>query len=84
MLNTNQATVVIYPAIGFFGSTNCVVASSDATISSVRAMGRTVRERFDLAVEVPARKYRGVTEAQVNESDVPALFRSPWSVVSSI
>jgi hypothetical protein len=44
-------TTVIYPAVGFCGSTNCVRVF-DKSVEEVRALGRTARERFDLAIEV--------------------------------
>lgn len=75
-------TVVIYPAVGFCGSTNCVRVHGKS-VEEVRALGRAARERFDLAVEVKAYFYRGVAEPQVQREDIPAALLAPWSEVSA-
>jgi hypothetical protein len=76
----NTTTAVIYPAIGFCGSTNCIQVQGKS-IEEVRALGRTDRARFDLAVEVVAYFYRGVATPQVQKADIPAALRAPWSEV---
>jgi hypothetical protein len=78
----NVTTAVIYPAIGFLGSTKCVCVH-DKSVEEVRAMGRTDRERFDLATEVKAHWYRGVATPQVNCKVIPKAFLASWSVVSA-
>ena len=76
-------TTVIYPAIGFCGSTNCVRIEGK-TLADVRAQGRTPRARFDLAVEVVAYFYNGVATPQVRSEDIPANLRAPWAAVVAI
>ncbi len=76
-------TTVIYPAIGFCGSTNCIQVQGKS-IKEVRALGRTDRARFDLAVEVVVYFYRGVATPQVQKSDIPAALRAPWATVAAI
>ena len=76
-------TVVIYPVIGLFGATNCVCAHGKS-VEEVRSLGRNDRERFDLAVEVPAYFYRGVADPQVRASDLPAQFCASWAKVAAI
>ena len=73
--------IVIYPARGFLGATNVVAVCGD--IDAVRAAGATDAARFDLAVEVPARRFRGVSVPQFFSSDVPSAFRASWAVVSA-
>lgn len=76
------ATAVIYPAVGYMGSTN-VVRVFDKTLEEVRAQGNTPRARFDLAVEVVARFYTGVATPQVEARDIPAALRAPWAIVAA-
>jgi hypothetical protein len=71
-------TTVIYPAVGFCGSTNCVRVF-DKSVEEVRALGRTARERFDLAIEVKSWGLRGVASPEVRCADVPAAYLAPWS-----
>lgn len=78
----NTTTVVIYPAIGFCGSTNCVRVH-DKSVEEVRALGRNGRERFDLAIEVKARFFRGVATPQVVPEDIPSAYLAPWAKVSA-
>ena len=78
-----STTVVIYPAIGFCGATNCVRVHGKS-VKEVRARGRNDRERFDLAVEVAAYFYRGVAVPQVRAADLPAEFFAPWAKVLAI
>lgn len=78
-----SVTVVIYPALGFCGATNCVRVH-DKSVEEVRALGRSDRERFDLAVEVAAYFYRGVAVPQVRAADLPAQFFASWAKVSAI
>lgn len=73
--------IVIYPARGFLGATNVVAVRGD--LQAVRAAGATDAARFDLAVEVPARRFRGVAAPQFLSSDVPSAFRASWAVVSA-
>lgn len=73
--------IVIYPARGFLGATNVVAVRGD--LQAIRAAGATDAARFDLAVEVPARNFRGVAAPQFFYSDVPAAFRASWAVVST-
>ena len=73
-------TTVIYPAVGFCGSTNCVRVF-DKSVEEVRALGRTARERFDLAIEVKSWGLRGVASPEVRCADVPAAYLAPWSKV---
>jgi len=75
-------TTVIYPAVGFCGSTNCIRVY-DKSLEEVRAMGRTDRERFDLAVEVKSSFLRAVSLPEVRPEDIPALYLAPWSKVSA-
>lgn len=77
------ATLVVYPAVGFCGSTNCVCVY-DKSVEEVRSLGRTDRERFDLAVEVNAYFYRGVALPQVRAADIPAKFLASWSKVAAL
>lgn len=76
-----MSSIVIYPARGFLGATNVVAVRGD--LQSVRAVGATDAARFDLAVEVPARRFRGVAAPQFFSSDVPAAFRASWATVSA-
>ena len=76
-----MSSIVIYPALGFLGATNVVAVRGD--LQAVRAAGATDAARFDLAVEVPARRFRGVAAPQFFYSDVPAAFRASWLVVSA-
>jgi len=73
-------TTVIYPAVGFCGSTNCVRVY-DKSVEEVRAMGRTDRERFDLAIEVKSYVLRAVASPEVRSSDIPAAYLAPWAKV---
>lgn len=75
--------VVIYPAIGFGGATNCVRVHGKS-VEEVRALGRNDRERFDLAVEVVAYFYRGVAVPQVRAADLPVQFCASWAKVSAL
>lgn len=75
-----MATIVIYPARGFFGATNIVAVRGN--LQAIRAAGSTDAARFDLAVEVPAHRFRGVAEPQFLTRDVPAAFFASWAVVS--
>ena len=70
-------TSVIYPAVGFCGSTNCVRVFGKS-VEEVRALGRTDRERFDLAVEVKSWGLRGVASPEVRRSDIPTAYLAPW------
>jgi hypothetical protein len=74
-------TAIVYPAVGFMGATNCVRVFGKS-IQEVRALGRTDRARFDLAIEVAAYFYRGVATPQVE--NIPASFRAPWSQVVAL
>jgi hypothetical protein len=74
-------TAVVYPAVGFMGATNCVPVFGKS-VEEVRALGRTDRERFDLAVEVVAYFYRGVATPQVQDN--PAAFFAPWAQVAAL
>lgn len=76
-----MSKVVIYPARGFLGATNVVAVRGD--LQAVRANGATDAARFDLAVEVTARRFRGVAAPQFFLNDVPAAFRASWAVVSA-
>jgi len=76
-------TAIVYPAVGFMGATNCIQVEGKS-IEKVRALGRTDRARFDLAVEVMAYFYRGVATPQVEHKDVPAAFRKPWAQVVAL
>ena len=76
---TNMTSIVIYPARGFLGATNVVAVCDDLQV--VRAAGATDAARFDLAVEVPGRRFCGVAALQFFSSDVPAAFRGSWAVV---
>ena len=76
-----MSKVILYPARGFLGVTNVVAVCGD--LEEVRAAGATDAARFDLAVEVPARRFRGVAAPQFSLSDVPAAFRASWAVVSA-
>jgi hypothetical protein len=80
-MNKTNTNIVIYPARGFLGATNVVAVRGD--LKAIRAAGATDAARFDLAVEVPARKFRGVAAPQFFASDVPAAFRASWAVVSA-
>lgn len=75
-------TVIVYPAKGFMGSTNNVVVANK-TLEEVLAMGRTDRARFDLAVEVDAVFYCGVSTPQVETKNLP-FNKVPWTVVSAL
>ena len=76
-----MSLIVIYPARGFLGSTNVVAVRRD--LQAVRAAGATDAARFDLAVEVSARRFRGVAAPQFSFSDVPTAFRGSWATVSA-
>ena len=78
----NTTTTVIYPAIGYFGATNTVCVY-DKSVEEVRALGRTDRERFDLAIEVKSYILRGVACPEVRTEDIPAAYRAPWAKVSA-
>jgi hypothetical protein len=81
MKMSKTTTIVIYPAIGFMGSA-ALVRVYNMNVNEVRAMGRTARERFDLAVEVTARFYNGVATPQVEERDIPTnLVRKTWAEI---
>ena len=77
-----MATIVIYPARGFLGGTKVVAVRGD--LQAIRAAGATDAARFDLAVEVSARQFRGVAAPQFFDKDVPAVFRGSWAAVSAI
>ena len=76
-------TIVIYPAVGFMGATNCVRVT-DKSLNQVRSIGRTSKERFDLAVEVVAHYLNGVATPQVLSKDIPTQLLAPWAKVSAI
>jgi len=76
-------TIVIYPAIGFMGATNCVRVTGKS-LNQVRSMGCTSKERFDLAVEVVAHYLNGVATPQVYSKDIPAQLLMPWAKISAI
>jgi hypothetical protein len=79
----NTTTAVIYPAVGFMGSAT-LVRVFDKAVDEVRAMGRTDRARFDLAVEVVAHRFNGVFEPQVLETSIPVdLRRQAWASIAS-
>lgn len=78
----NTATTVIYPAVGFCGSTNCIRVYGQP-VEEVRALGRTDRERFDLAIEVKSSVLPGVAAPEVRRADIPAAFLAPWAKVSA-
>jgi len=73
--------IVIYPARGFLGATNVVAVRGN--LQAIRSAGATDAARFDLAIQVPARKFRGVAAPQFLSNDVPAAFRASWAVVSA-
>jgi hypothetical protein len=76
-------TAVVYPAVGFMGAA-ALIRVHGKTVEEVRAMGRTDRARFDLAVEVVARRFNGVAEPQVIEASIPAdLIRQTWAAISA-
>ena len=77
-----MSSIVIYPARGFLGATNIVAVCGN--LQAIRAAGATDAARFDLAVEVPARRFRGVAALQFSLSDIPAAFRGSWAVVRSL
>ena len=76
-------TAVIYPVIGFMGATNCVCVF-DKSVDEVRSLGRTSRERFDLATEVVAYFYNGVATPQVAKKDIPVSLLASWSQVVAL
>jgi hypothetical protein len=76
-------TVVIYPVVGFMGATNCVRVF-DKSVDEVRSMGRTSRDRFDLAVEVVAYFLNGVATPQVAKKDIPVSLLGSWSQVVAL
>ena len=76
------STTVIYPAAGFCGSTNCVRVY-DKSVEEVRSLGRTDRERFDLAVEVKSYALRAVAFPEVRQADIPVAYLAPWAKVSA-
>ena len=78
-----KTTAIVYPAAGFMGATNCVRVVGKSA-AEVRALGRTPRERFDLAVEVDAHTLNGVATPEVRSCDLPAAFRAPWAQVSAL
>lgn len=82
MSKAKTTTVVIYPAVGFCGSTNCVRVH-DKSVEEVRALGRTARERFDLAIEVKAYALFGVAFPEVRREDIPTKYLAPWASVSA-
>lgn len=76
-----MSSIVIYPARGLLGATKIVAVRGD--LQEVRAAGATDTARFDLAVEVPARRFHGVAAPQFFLRDVPAAFRTSWAAVRS-
>lgn len=76
------AKLVVYPARGLLGSTKVVDVVGE--LQAIRALGATDAARFDLAVEVPARRFRGVHAPQFFVNDIPALFSASWAVVSAV
>ncbi len=76
-------TAVIYPVVGFMGATNCVRVF-DKSVDEVCSLGRTSRERFDLATEVVAYFLNGVATPQVAKKDVPVALLASWSQVVAL
>lgn len=78
-----KTTAIVYPSVGFMGATNCVRVFGKP-VAEIRALGSTLRERFDLAVEVDAYFLNGVATPEVRACDLPAAFRAPWAQVSAL
>lgn len=80
-------TAVIYPAIGMMGAINVTVALGEGralSLEEVRAKGRTVRARFDLAIEVPLSRLNGVWCGDVPRQHVPAAWRVSSDKLASL
>jgi hypothetical protein len=73
--------VVVFPSVGFMGAINIEVATvvegrtvRALSLDEVRAKGRTVRARYDLAIEAPVFACRGCWLGEVDRRTVPASW----------